>query len=822
MEFGKEIKKVEASIKSSLKRKESKLPSSSYFIKDGVASFASSISDTRKPYSVDGLTLWAHQNGKISLNESSFFLIPENIDGENNFLAFFLGFKEKDGYIPYSLFEFNKSNLEKGCTRYSVFKDGYVIYNLKKNGVSFSSRLGLNDKKELIIECLIKNNSKSSKDLYSSLYFNPMLMHANSSSIETKWFKKTSFKGNYFRFETVEDLSRTIHLSNEYYFSRCVNKDANIDNTTSRAIYCGGKNNRLEASSSLVDGKFSSSKLLTVFSDTSIAGDIVRFSLDPNESISICYNLSKDNKDISLESIESDFDYLENHNNFSSIPSSFKFEFSSEEGKRLGLFMSNLVKQVQYCATCKNSTLLMLGVRDIYQAIEAQVIYSPKEARTKLLDCLGYLDISGRSPRQFSHKEKGVNQIRIDSREFIDQGLWIIDAFYQYLSYTGDYKILDEEVPFIKIEGSIAYCLEEASSVYGHLDRIMNYLVSNIDPNTNCLRTLYGDWNDAIDGLGKGSDDSSFGSGVSSMASFQLFKALNFFDEISSCYKKAPSFDIASNLARLEKGIKENIIIKKDDEYRITHGWGNDKSFYVGSFCDVDGKNRYALTSNAFYFLSGFASIYPEYSYFALENYTNLEGKYGFLTFSPAFEKDAKEVGRIVNLPIGTAENGATYIHGAIFAIDSLFIANKPKWAIEEINKILPINHEFITTTPFVMPNSYSYNPTLDLDGDSMNDWFTGSSSTLLKCFVRNLFGFNPKLDHIDLNPSSYFPFEESSLGLTYKGKSIKIKHIQDNKGHRCYLNDEELKTTLDTFKRNTHRIELGKLKKTNLITIYD
>ena len=69
-------------------------------------------------------------------------------------------------------------------------------------------------------------------------------------------------------------------------------------------------------------------------------------------------------------------------------------------------------------------------------AIEAQIIYSPIEAKEKLLDCLGYLDISGRSPRQFAHKENGVDHIRIDSREFIDQGLWIIDAFYQYLAYT--------------------------------------------------------------------------------------------------------------------------------------------------------------------------------------------------------------------------------------------------------------------------------------------------------------------------------------------------------------------------------------------------
>ena len=120
------------------------------------------------------------------------------------------------------------------------------------------------------------------------------------------------------------------------------------------------------------------------------------------------------------------------------------------------------------------------------------------------------------------------------------------------------------------------------------------------------------------------------------------------------------------------------------------------------------------------------------------------------------------------------------------------------------------------------MPNSYSYNKELNLDGDSMNDWFTGSSSTLLKCFVRNIFGFNPKLDHIELNPPSYSPFKESSLGLIYKGKEIRIKHVQDNSGHRCYLNGKLLENNLDTFNRNINRLEFKDILDTNLIEIFD
>ena len=821
MNFIDEVDRIERQIPLFKKKGENKLPSSCYFLKDGILSLPSFSSLCRKPYSNDGLTLWAYQNGKISLNESSYFIIPETIDGESNFLSFFLGIKKKNEYLPFSLFDYNKNIYEKGVTRYTVFKDGYVIYVLKKDGVLYATRLGIDENKNFVIEGFIKNNSKNNKSVYSSIFFNPMLMHSNYSSIETKWFKKCEYRSNCFHFETVEDLSRTIHLSNEAYFYRNVSNECNDLNTTSREIYCNGKNHRLEASSCLKEGKFPLEKNVTVFSDTSIAGDFLSLDLKPSEIFEFSYLLSSSkNNACSLLDVKSFFDKLEKNNNFSFIPPYFKFNFVGNGGEKLSLFFKELVKQVQYCASCKNSTLSMLGVRDIYQAIEAQIIYNPTQAKEKMLDCLSYLDKSGRSPRQFSHKEKGVNEIRIDSREFIDQGLWIIDAIYQYLAYTNDAKFLNEEVGFIKISGSMAYVLNETSSVFDHINRIISYLISNIDSNTNCLKTLYGDWNDAIDGLGKGKDENSFGNGVSTMATFQLYKALNLYKEICSFYKLS-GIKVDEYISKLENGILTNCVVTNGEDKKIIHGWGNNRSFLVGSFKDIDNQNRDALTSNAFYFLSGFASSHPELAPFAKAALKRLEGKYGFLTFNVGFKKDTKEVGRIVNLPIGTAENAATYIHGALFGVDSLFIQNEPKWAFEEIDKLLPINHKFVTTTPFVMPNSYVYNLDLGLDGESMNDWFTGSSSTLLKMFTKNVFGLDVKLDHINFVPTSFIPFKKASCNFEVEGKRINISIINDKKKSGCYLNNVNLVGEKDTFNRLIYKINKSSLKPKNDLTVY-
>ena len=105
-----------------------------------------------------------------------------------------------------------------------------------------------------------------------------------------------------------------------------------------------------------------------------------------------------------------------------------------------------------------------------------------------------------------------------------------------------------------------------------------------------------------------------------------------------------------------------------------------------------------------------------------LKSYERLDAKYGIKTFHPAFLMPDDTVGRIIYLPEGTAENASTYNHSTYFAIWSLFEIDEGEKAWKTLYKLLPFNHEFITTTPFVMPNSFSYNEERGFDGESMSD----------------------------------------------------------------------------------------------------
>ena len=194
------------------------------------------------------------------------------------------------------------------------------------------------------------------------------------------------------------------------------------------------------------------------------------------------------------------------------------------------------------------------------------------------------------------------------------------------------------------------------------------------------------------------------------------------------------------------------------------------------------------MTSNAFWVLSGAIDWDRTLAKDILNAYQRLDSKYGLKTFEPYFAEDNKEVGRITRLPKGTAENGATYIHATLFGILSLFEIGEAEKAWEQLYKILPLTHEFISTTPFIMSNSYLYNEERGFDGESMSDWFTGSGCVLLKAIVWEVFGLLPDLAGLTVRPANYFPTNEASIKMQIKGAEVSVIYKKTGEGKRRFV----------------------------------
>ncbi len=785
---------------------ERKLPSDCYFLtSDTVLSYRRDDGDARYPYAYDGLTLWAYASGNVKMEESTFNLFLPVFEAKEPYLVFFAGIKQDDGYFPVSLLGPAKQAFEKDIKRYTVFTPQAAYYFTETPFFIGVVRMLVDDKKLLRLSVYLENVSGAPLDTYASAYINFFNMHQSCESLETKWYKRCTATDYGYLLNTTEYFGRKNSVENYAAIARS-GYDGFVDKTTSHSVFTGSMHNQLNCSTALINGKFAKQKLHTEFTETAVAAEIIPLTIKENESFTVSYTAAFSTDKAAAETACSA--YAETVEIDRYIDAKRAFEQNKGKDERLpkisfgdiperGLnatafnwFIENVLRQVEFCSRAKNYAGHLIGVRDIFQQVEASLMWIPAYSRGKIIEAIGFIGEDGRPPRQYSYPAEGALP-QMDLRPYIDQGVWIISTVYKYLCFTGDYSILDEVCGYYKLTDDKVDFSAERDSVLEHLIRITEYLLSKIAKDTGCLRAMYGDWNDALDGLGVSLDkNKAYGDGVSVMATLQLYKNLA---EMCEIFKATGKY--TEKIERYEQfresikeGLQKHAIVENGKgERKIVHGWGDKLRYKIASYKDNDGESRDGITSNAFWVLSGALDWDESLKKDILNAYGRLDSKYGLKTFEPYFAPENKDVGRITKLPKGTAENGATYIHATLFGIWSLFEMGEAEKAWEQLFKILPITHQIISTTPFIMPNSYLYNEEKGLDGESMSDWFTGSGCVLIKTLIWEAFGLSPNLNGLTVRPAKYFPCKEACIQMQIKGCDVTLRYQNTGKKTRCF-----------------------------------
>ena len=791
---------------SQAKRAACAMPSGCYFLSaDDVLCEKRKKGDARYPYSCDGLTFWAYSSGNAKIEESTFNVILPFAEGREPNVCFYVGVKNQcdnssceNGilnvnqakYIPVSVTGAGKLPFESGVSRWTVFSPEAARYYVKTSLFTACLAAYVSNDKKVRFSFSVENISDKPLEIYTSAYFDLMLSHAPCENIETKWYRRAKYGENKFDFSVTEYINRTQSYEHSATLERekCGYKSFN---TTSRSDYRGGAAQLCNAEA-LFNGEFEDGVFSTEFTDTAIAGDIIPVTLsagENNNKFTVEYALTVNGGKVS--------DGFVPANVGADIPAmNFKGEWGKVNSQILSDFIKNVHRQNEFCARAKNYAGPYIGIRDIFQQLESALIWIPEYCRGKIVEAIGYIGENGRAPRQYSYPARKGAVPPMDLRPFIDQGVWIISTVYTYLCWTGDFGILNEECGYYKFDGDKVLLCDERDSVLCHLFRIANYLESNLDEQTDCLHALYGDWNDALDGLGKTDNaGKEFGTGVSVMATLQFCQNLKELCEICEKLGKTAEKDkYAAVYNRVKNGLLKYAVTQNAvGERKILHGWGDDRSWFVGSYNDNDGESRDGLTATAFWVLSGALSWDESLKKDILAAYSRLDSKYGLKTFNPYFSRENDKVGRINRLPKGTAENGAVYIHATLFAIRSLFAMGENEAAWAQIYKILPPAHEFITTTPFVMPNSYIENSEKGFDGESMSDWFTGSGCVLLKTLYFDAFGLKADLNGLTINPAGNLPVDEMSVSVKVRNAKVNVTLKKDNGKRAFKVNGKEV-----------------------------
>lgn len=832
-----ELSKWNRDLKNNTKLQENhSLPGNTYIIDDDILSLPRDEGDCRYPYGKDGFNFWAYASGYMHCNEGLFSVFLRANEGQEPKVAFFAGFPKGNGtYETVSLLSVPVSGCltsqEGEFEQFTVFSRSSAYYITETHGMRFTLRIFPDKDRKLYFTLYIENPEAENKEFYISSFINPFLSHSLSENGESRWFREVSYvKGSSrnndlgsFKIKVNEDISRTTSVANIGIIRRFINisEDSALmrhEETASRYEYTGGSRSSLHAPAALAEGCFRNKKHICTFTEAGAAADIIHLRIQGNGSIRYdavmsyvvhCHNENEADHLLAGQYTPAGIDLTESELHRQSVIDgeelTLKVGRSNMVLLREGIFNSffeHLKTQVEFCSLIKGYVQLsagsLIGIRDIFQALEGLVYWQPGQVRKKMLEAMEFVLEDGRCPRQYTLPASPEVPPVMDLRLFIDQGVWVISAMSAYIKITGDTGILSQVCGYYEIvdeKKSLVRKSKCRDSILEHLLKIMDFLLSNRDMDqTGCIKVLYGDWNDALDGLGVSLEPHrEYGSGVSVMASLQVYQNLNemaglllhldgdkYMEEIR--YYKEAAEELRLNLQ------KYAVVSNDCGQKRIVHGWGDRRSYFVGSFDDPGHVSRTGLTSNAFWVLSGLNSTDRYMENTILDSFRELDTKYGFKTFDHAFSPNTPGVGRIPKLPAGTAENGAVYVHAAAFAVMALFQLGRPKDAWEQLIKLFPFTHRTISCSPYVMPNSYGFNEEKGIDGESMLDWQTGSSNVVLKTLIRFVVGIEPDFEGIWLQPAEGLPFEGFTFNINIKGCSLKVQYKNSGKGPRTYF----------------------------------
>ncbi len=403
------------------------------------------------------------------------------------------------------------------------------------------------------------------------------------------------------------------------------------------------------------------------------------------------------------------------------------------------------------------------------------------------------------------------NHFGLRSR-YKDDFLWLVYATANYIEITGDYKILDEQIPYIMGEklsdyehekGMVFNYSEKTESLLEHCLKSLELSMSSLGHHKIPLMGG-GDWNDGMNRVG------IKGKGESVWLGFFLHLTINNFIKIVKKHKK--DFD-AEKYIQFNEKLKENLNKKTwDGNYYLRAFFDNGDKLgsHENSECKID------LISQSFSILSDVAPKDRVESVITSVEEQLVDDKNKIIKLlTPAFNKSLNNPGYIMNYPRGIRENGGQYTHSVSWYLMALIKAGYYDRAYRYYQMINPINRSKkkedvnkYRVEPYVIAaDIYSSE---SFPGRGGWTWYTGSAGWFYRVAVQDILGIHKHGNKLKLEPKIPISWDGFKLTYTYQETTYKIEVEKTNKDS----------ITIDGKKVMSNIITLDNDKKIHNITI--
>lgn len=430
------------------------------------------------------------------------------------------------------------------------------------------------------------------------------------------------------------------------------------------------------------------------------------------------------------------------------------FEIVTSDRKLDCLFNNFLLYQSYICRYFARTSFYQcsgaFGFRDQLQDALAFMYCDPDEARSHILRSAAQQFEEG-DVRHWWHETTGYG-IRT---KISDDMMFLPFVCMEYVRFTGDTSIYDEQIPFAKgqliQEGEHShfgksYPSDKTSSLYEHCLLAIKRASTLSQQGLPLIGT--GDWNDGFDKIGEE------GRGSSVWLAFFVYCVANKFNEVCKSRRDARSSDFIDGFL---KALKEGIDRSAWDTKWFLRAYYDDGTPIGSASCQ---ECRIDAIAQAWAAISGTCDVTKVLTALesAKEHLVDNENKLIKL-FTPPFDATQKDPGYIKAYKKGLRENGGQYTHGVLWLVWAYCVVGKHDQAYELMKLLNPVEHSLnmedaqkYKVEPYVISaDVYTAEGAKGMGGWT---WYTGSAAWAYRIIIEELLGVKVCDDKLHLNPN--------------------------------------------------------------------
>jgi cellobiose phosphorylase len=418
-----------------------------------------------------------------------------------------------------------------------------------------------------------------------------------------------------------------------------------------------------------------------------------------------------------------------------------------------------------------------MGFRDSNQDLLGSLHLAPERARERILDIAATQFEDGSVYHQYQPLTKRGNAAI--GGNFNDDPLWLILSTTAYIKETGDFGILEEQVPWENDQSRKAGLLD-------HLRASFDHVVNNLGPHGLPLIGR-ADWNDCLNlNCYSTNPNESFqttenraGSVAESVFIAAMFVLYG--GEYARLCRRIGRADEAGRAER-EVGAMASAIDR--------HGWDGEwflraydaAGNKVGSHEDDEG--RIFIEPQGFAVMAG-VGLTDGRAASALDAVaTWLACDYGIVLNYPAFTRYRLEYGEISTYPPGYKENGGIFCHNNPWIMIAETVLGRGDRAFDYYRRIAPAWQDHAAlhkTEPYVYSQMVA-GKEAQRPGEAKNSWLTGTAAWNYHAITEHILGIKPNYDGLCIDPCIPREWKEFRVTRRFRGVTHHI-HVRNPDG---------------------------------------